>query len=139
VRLRLREHTILAKIAARFGISKSTAHAYTSTVIHLLAERSPGLLKGLRETEADFVLLDGTVAKCDRGGDGRADYSHKHRQHCVNVQVVTDPGGWLLWISPALADPTHDLSSADTRWIIRICERQGIPILADLAYQGGGL
>ena len=28
----------------RFGISESTAHAYTSTVIHLLAERAPGLL-----------------------------------------------------------------------------------------------
>ncbi|MEU9671774.1 hypothetical protein AB0E25_40980 [Streptomyces bobili] len=24
------------------------------------------------------------------------DYSHKHRRHGVNVQVVTDPGGRLL-------------------------------------------
>lgn len=28
-----------------------------------------------------------------RVGDGRADHSHKHRRHGVNVQVVTDPGG----------------------------------------------
>ncbi|MFD5025090.1 hypothetical protein [Streptomyces sp. NPDC058373] len=30
----------------------------------------------------------------------------------------------------------HDLTAARTHWIIRICERQGVPILADLAYQG---
>ncbi|MGW9286476.1 transposase family protein, partial [Streptomyces diastaticus] len=72
----------------------------------------------------------------------RADYSHKHRRHGVNVQVVTDPGGRLLWLSPAPPGRTHDLTAARTHRIIRIiriCERQGVPIVADLAYQGAGL
>ncbi|MDQ0986174.1 hypothetical protein QFZ71_003457 [Streptomyces sp. V2I9] len=56
----------------------------------------------------------------------------------MNVQVVTDPGGRLLWLSPALPDRAHDLTAARTHRIIRICERQGVPILADLAYQGAG-
>jgi transposase len=56
----------------------------------------------------------------------------------VNVQVVTDPQGDVLWISPALPGRTHDLTAARTHRIIRICERQGVPILADRAYIGGG-
>lgn len=71
-------------------------------------------------------------------GDSPADYSHKHRRHGVNVQVVTDPDGQLLWLSPALPGRAHDLTAARTHRIIRICERQGVHVLADLAYQGGG-
>jgi hypothetical protein len=134
----LRKNEPLPQIAAAFGISVGTAHAYTTAVIGLLAERAPGLLKVLRETDPEYVLLDGTLAKCDRVGDSRADYSAKHRLHGVNLQLVTDPAGALLWISPALPGRTHDLTAASTHRIIRICERQGVPVLADCAYIGAG-
>ncbi len=58
--------------------------------------------------------------------------------HGVNMQVVADPAGNLLWISPALPGRTHDLTAARTHRIIRICERQGVPVLADRAYIGAG-
>jgi hypothetical protein len=56
----------------------------------------------------------------------------------VNVQVVTDPAGEILWLSLALPGRTHDLTAARTHQILRICTRQGVPILADMAYIGAG-
>ncbi len=55
----------------------------------------------------------------------------------MNVQVVVGPAGKLLWVSPALPGRTHDLT-ARTHRIIRICERRGVPVLADRAYVGAG-
>ena len=48
---------------------------------------------------------------------------------------ITDPGGRLLWLSPALPGRAHGLTAAVTHQIIRIWERQGVSILADLAYR----
>ncbi|MGC0407365.1 hypothetical protein RKD31_000608 [Streptomyces sp. SAI-163] len=85
-----------------------------------------------------FVLLDGTLLPIDRIAADRPFCSGKHKEHGMNVQVIADPVGRLLWISPALPGRSHDLAAARTHRIIRICERQGVPVLADRAYTGAG-
>ncbi|WP_369199058.1 hypothetical protein [Streptomyces djakartensis] len=62
----------------------------------LLASRALGLTAALRAADARYVLLDGTLAECDRVGDKRADYSGKHRRQGVNLQVITAPDGTLV-------------------------------------------
>lgn len=127
----LRKHDTLAQIAVGFGISVGTAHAYTTSVISPLADRAPGLLKVVRETDPDYVLLDATLAEYDR-------WATAGPTTLPSTADMTDPDGRLLWISPALPGRAHDLTAARTHQIIRICERQGVPILADRAYMGAG-
>jgi hypothetical protein len=71
----LRRHDTLAQLAAGLGLSFGTAQAYTAAVITLLGDRAPGLLRTLREADPDYVLLDGTLAECDRVGDSRSGFS----------------------------------------------------------------
>jgi hypothetical protein len=53
-----------------------------------------------------FVIIDGTLLRIDRvgmaSGRDRPYYSGKHKCHGVNVQVIADPAGRLIWASPAL-------------------------------------
>jgi hypothetical protein len=45
-------------------------------------------------------------------GRDRPYFSGKHKCHGVNVQVIADPAGRLIWASPALPGARHDMGAA---------------------------
>jgi hypothetical protein len=71
-------------------------------------------------------------------GYDRAFFSGKHKRHGVNVQVIADPAGRLVWASPALPGARHDMGAAREHGIIDALNTGGISAWADTAYQGGG-
>lgn len=54
----------------------------------------------------------------------------------MNVQVIVDATGRLVWASPALPGSTHDLTVARTRGIIDALISHDVMTFADKGYQG---
>ncbi|MCU1625848.1 MAG: transposase [Pseudonocardia sp.] len=54
------------------------------------------------------------------------------------MQVIADPIGRLVWISPPLPGARHDIGAAREHGIIDAITGADIPAVADTAYQGAG-
>ena len=85
-----------------------------------------------------YAILDGTLIPIDRVHHQKPYYSVKHRRHGVNVQVIADAAGRLVWASPALPGSAHDLTAARKHGIIAAVTSAEVMTFADKAYQGAG-
>lgn len=65
------------------------------------------------------MILDGTLLPIDRIAADRPFCSGKHKKHGMNVQVIADPQGRLIWASPAWAGAVHDVRAAREHGIIK--------------------
>ncbi|MFE9377607.1 transposase family protein [Streptomyces sp. NPDC006855] len=128
-----------AQLAAGFGIGVATVYRYIREAVDVLSALAPTLAEAMdiARTKA-FVILDGTLLPIDRIAADVPYYSGKHKRHGMNVQVLTDPFGRLLWASPALPGSTHDLTAARTHGIVDALTDAGLKCWADKAYQGAG-
>jgi hypothetical protein len=128
-----------AQLAAGFGIGTTTAYPYITEAVDLLASLAPTLAEAARTASTKaFVLLDGTLLPIDRIAADRPFYSGKHKRHGMNVQVLADPSGRLLWASPALPGAVHDVRAAREHGIIGALAGVGIECWADKGYRGAG-
>jgi hypothetical protein len=88
------------------------------------------------------VILDGTLLSIDRvgmtSGRDRPYYSGKHKRHGVNVQVIADPAGRLVWPSAALPGARHDMGAAREHGLINALHSVGARVIADNGYRGSG-
>jgi hypothetical protein len=137
--------TRVTPLARDHRISLSTAYRYLHEGIDVLAATAPELHQVLRVVTAvgvPHLILDGTLiptarlaARTERGND--VWYSGKHRRHGGNVQFLTTPDGWPLWVSPVTEGSCHDLTAARAHATSALNAAR-IPVLADKAYWAAG-
>lgn len=138
-RAHLRNGYPYAQLAAGFGIGTTTAYRYIAEAVQVLAALAPSLAEAARTASAKaFVLLDGTLLPTDRIAADRPFYSGKHKKHGMNVQVLADSFGRLLWASPALPGAVHDIRAAREHGIVDALTEVGIACWADKGYRGAG-
>lgn len=128
-----------SRLAAAFRIGVATVHRYIREAIELLAALAPDLADAVRTASVKaYLILDGTLLPIDRIAADRPYYSGKHKRHGMNLQVLADPAGKLLWASPALPGAVHDLRAARTHGVIDALTETGAACWADKAYRGAG-
>jgi hypothetical protein len=127
-----------AHLAAGFRVGMATVYRYIREAVDLLAALAPTLEQAMQVMRKKaYVILDGTLLPIDRIAADRPYYSGK-KKHGMNVQVLADPAGRLIWVSDALPGATHDLTAARTHGIPAALAADGIKCWADKAYQGAG-
>lgn len=109
----LRNGDTYARLAAGFAVGTTTAWRYVRESVDLLAALADDVQAAAqRAARLAYTILDGTLIPIDRVADQKPYYSGKHKHHGVNVQVLADPAGRLVWASPALPGAVHDLTAA---------------------------
>ncbi len=56
----------------------------------------------------------------------------------MNVQVLADPAGRLIWASPALPGSRHNIAAPGEHDILDALAQAAICAVADTGYQGAG-
>jgi hypothetical protein len=148
-----RDRTAPDALARDHGISRATAYRYRDEVIDVLADQAPDLHQALERAHGEglaHVILDGKIIPCDRCKEPAVSvkgevidlwYSGKAHTHGGNVQAVTAPGGFPLWVSEAEPGSVHDITAARAHALPALyrAAAQGLPTLADPGYEGAGI
>ncbi|MEU8869140.1 transposase family protein [Streptomyces umbrinus] len=127
-----------ARLAAGFRVGITTVHRYIRETVDLLTALAPTLEQAMTNVQKKaYAVLDGTVLPIDRIAADQP-YCSEKKKHGMNVQVLADPAGRLIWASDALPGAVHDLTAVRTHGIPAALTAADVKCWADKAYQGAG-
>jgi DDE superfamily endonuclease len=149
-----RQNTDITALARDHGISRATGYRYLDEVVTVLAEQAPDLHDALRRAKdqgLSHVVLDGKIFSADRLDEKTTSvkgepidlwYSGKAHEHGGNVQALTAPDGFPLWVCDVEPGSVHDLTAAREHVLDALywaASRLDLPTLADGGYDGAGI
>src|SRR3954451_1810473 len=133
----LRNGDTYTRLAAGFQIGVATAWRYVQEAVAPLSAAADDLDTAMARIRLlAYAILDGTLIPIDRVADQKPYYSGKHKRHAVNVQVIAETAGRLVWASPALPGAAHDLTAARTHGLTDALTSADVMTFTDKAYQG---
>lgn len=145
-----KDGTRIPSLARDAGVSVATAYRYLHEGIDVIADHAPDLhdvLAAAKEQDWPYVCLDGTLIPTaqlhgPRNVSGAESwFSGKHHRHGGNIQVLCDPSGYPVWVSPVSPGSTHDITAA-RRFVLPAlypAAAAGLVTLTDKGYQGAGI
>lgn len=140
--------TRLKQLTRDNNIGRSTTYRLLHEGIDVLAAQAPDLKTALERAAKDGLThlnLDSTLIHTDRiftpGPNGADPYwSGKHKHHGGNVQVISAPDGWPIWVSAVQPGREHDLTCARTHGLVEALSlattQTALITLIDLGYEG---
>lgn len=146
----LKDATRVRLLARDAGVSIATAYRYLHEGLEVIAAYAPHLADVVDQAldeQWEHVCLDGTLIATDNctalNPDSGFDlwFSGKHKQHGGNVQVLTDPTGYPVWVGPVEPGSTHDITAARRHAfpLLYPAARAGLRVLTDKGYDGAGI
>ena len=131
----LRRNRVQAEIAEAYRVSQSTVSRavtrLTPVLAALLAERVP-VAEDLDMRQQ--YIVDGSLLPCWSWADHPELYSGKHKTTGLNVQVVCDLSGRLVWVSDPVDGARHDIAALRLSGVLDADRAD--PWIADKGYQG---
>jgi hypothetical protein len=149
-----RHNTDVPTLARDHGIARATAYRYLDEIITVLADQAPDLHNALRQAKnrgATHVILDGKIFVADRYGEPAISkkhkvidrwYSGKAHRHGGNIQALTAPNGFPLWVSDVEPGSVNDLPQARKHVLGALywaASQLHLPTLADAGYIAAGI
>lgn len=149
-----RQNAEMTALARDHGISRATGYRYLDEIIDVLAGQAPDLHEALENAKADgaaYVILDGKIFSTDRCSEKTLSvkgklidlwYSGKAHEHGGNVQAISRPDGFPLWVADVEPGSVHDLTVARDHVLGALywaAAHLDLPTLSDSGYEGTGI